>query len=138
MDKVNMLNMTISDEPNYFIFSNVSMDTKTFEAIVRQIEKIFGSLYAEKGAEAYVQRTVDENNKISLKVTQSKVPNIIKSLVQSPEREIQFTLTGINPQKEMITRTIKKPFTANEVTELVPCYHNKKANTEEQKKTTKR
>ena len=141
MKKVNTLNMTITNEIGWFAFTNENMDPKTFNAIVEEIDKTFVSLYGVKGAEAYINKSIDENNNLNVKIAQEKVPHIIKSLVQSPYQEIEFNLTGVNPQKEVINRTIRKPFTASEVTELIKCYHSNKttnANTEEQKNIKRR
>ena len=138
MDKVYLLNMSITNDSGWFSFENTNMEEKQFNAIVNEIERAFFSLYGEKGAEAYISKSVDDQGKLNVKVSQVKVPHIIKSLVQSPYQEIQFSLTGVTPDKEIVTETIKKPLDINAVVRLIPSYHGTKTNTEQQKNTTKR
>ena len=134
MDKVYLLNMSITNDSGWFAFENTNMEDSKFNSIVNEIEKTFVSLYGEKGAEAYINKSVDENGKLNVKISQVKVPHIIKSLVQNPYQEIQFSLTGIAPDKEIATEIIKKPLDINKVVRLIPSYHGSKKEQEKSKK----
>lgn len=143
MNKVNNLKMSISDEVGWFILENENMDTRIFTNLINQLCEIMSSLYTGRDTikgrnkETYIKRQINTNGELALKVMQEKVPNIIKGLVQMPSQEIQVNLTGITPQKEIVTRIISRPFNESKVTELIPCYHGLK-NNQEQNKTTKR
>ena len=121
MDKVDTLNLNIYKD-EWFALENNDMDPKMFVSLVNSIEKIFIEQYKAEGAKAHVNK-VEKNDRLVLFINQRKVPNIVKSLVQMPNHEIQISLTGMTNQKEQVTRTISKPFEANKVTELVPCYN---------------
>ena len=58
MNKVNVLNMNISNDVGWFTFENGNMDSRTFNAIVDEIERTFISLYGAKGAEAYINKSI--------------------------------------------------------------------------------
>ena len=124
MSKINKLNTTIYKN-GWFALENDNMDPALFSNLVNTIEKIFVNEYNAEGAKAHVNK-IEKDGKLVLFINQKKVPNIIKSLVQHPEHEIQISLTGMNNKDEKVTRTIEKPFDANKVTELVPAFNNKK------------
>jgi len=115
------LNISIYKD-EWFALENNDMDPTLFRGLVNAIEKIFVEEYKVEGAKAHVNK-VEKDGKLVLFINQRKVPNIVKSLVQNPSTDIEISLTGKNNQNEEITRTIKKPFDANQVTELVPCYN---------------
>jgi len=117
------LNLKIFKD-EWFALENNDMDPRVFSGLVNTIEKIFVDEYKVEGAKAHVNK-VEKDGRLVLFINQRKVPNIIKSLVQHPNHDIEISLTGKNTQNEEVTRTIGKPFDANKVTELVPCYNNK-------------
>ena len=117
------LNISIYKD-EWFALENNDMDPRVFSGLVNTIEKIFVDEYKVEGAKAHVNK-VEKDGRLVLFINQRKVPNIIKSLVQHPNHDIEISLTGKNTQNEEVTRTIGKPFDANKVTELVPCYNNK-------------
>ena len=121
MNNVVTLNLTIFRD-EWFALENNDMDPKMFTSLVNSIEKIFVEEYKVEGAKDHVNK-IEKNNKLVLFINQRKVPNIVKSLVQMPNHDIQICLTGRNAQKEQVTRTISKPFEASKVTELVPFYN---------------
>ena len=71
-------------------------------------------------------KVIQQDGEFALEVVQSKVPNVVKFLVNNNDKDIQINLTGLNPNREVVNRTIKKPLNINEVLELVPCYHPSK------------
>ena len=117
------LNLKIFKD-EWFALENNDMDPRAFSNLVNTIEKIFVDEYKVEGAKAHVNK-VEKDGRLVLFINQRKVPNIIKSLVQHPNHDIEISLTGKNAQNAEVTRTIGKPFDANKVTELVPCYNNK-------------
>lgn len=121
MSKVNTLNLNIYKD-EWFALENNDMDPTLFRGLVNAIEKIFVDEYKIEGAKAHVNK-IEKDNNLVLFINQRKVPNIVKSLVQNPSTDIEISLTGKTNQNEQVTRTIKKPFDANQVTELVPCYN---------------
>lgn len=132
MKKENILNMSITEDAGWFILENENMDQKVFSSLVDRLYTIISNIYEgtkpennknDTKEDKYVKKTTNEKGEIALKVTQKKVPHIIKGLVQDPNVDIKINLKGLNPQREVVSRIIDKPFTANQVTELVPCYH---------------
>ena len=121
MNNVNTLNLKIYKD-EWFALENNTMDPSLFKQLVNSIEKIFVEEYKIEGAKAHVNK-IEKDGKIVLFINQRKVPNIVKSLVQNPGKDIEIVLTGKNNLNQEITRTIKKPFDANQVTELVPCFN---------------
>lgn len=129
MNKENTLNMSITTEVGWFALENGNMNPKVFSDLVNQLNEIILSIYKGRNTtkneneKTYVKKEVNDKGEVLLKVSQEKVPNIIKSLVQHPVYDIQINLTGITPQREVISRMISKPFIPASVTELIPCYH---------------
>ena len=132
MSKENVLNMSITEDAGWFVLENENMDQKVFSSLVDRLYTVISNIYegtkpdnSAKKEEKYVEKIANEKGEVALKVTQKKVPHIIKGLVQDPNVDIKINLKGINPQREVVSRIIAKPFTANQVTELVPFYHSK-------------
>lgn len=137
MNKENILNMSITNEVGWFALENENMNPKVFLDLVNQLNEIVLSIYKGRNTtkneseKIYVKKELNENGDIMLKITQEKVPNIIKSLVQHPAYDIQINLTGITPQREVVSRMISKPFMPTAVTELIPCYHGREVSQEQ-------
>lgn len=123
MSGVNRLNLSIYKN-EWFALENDNMDEHLFRGLVNAIEKIFVEEYKLEGAKDHVNK-IEKDGRLVLFINQRKVPNIVKSLVHNPAYEIEIALKGKNNQNEDVSRTIRKPFDANQVTELVPCYNNK-------------
>lgn len=115
------LNMTIYKD-GWFALENNNMSPSLFRNLVNTIEKIFVDEYKVEGAKAHVNK-IEKNDQLVLFINERKVPNIAKSLVQHPEYDISISFTGVNAKNEKVTRDIEKPFEANKVTELIPCYN---------------
>ena len=68
--------------------------------------------------------TSDEDNPLQNVGGFKKVPNIIKSLVQMPNYDIQIELNGRTNKGEEKTKLMTKPFDSNSCAEVIP-YYNK-------------
>lgn len=122
MSNVNTLSMKIYKD-EWFALENVTMKPQVFHSLVNSLNKVFIEQYGVDGAKEHVNK-VEKNDKLVLFINQRKVPNIIKSLVQSTNMEVEIQLTGKTVNGEEVTKTINKPFNPNDCTEVIP-YYNK-------------
>lgn len=122
MNNINTLNMSLYKE-EWFALENDDMNPVLFSRLVNSLEKAFVNEYGLKGAKEHVNK-IQKNNRLVLFINQKKVPNIVKSLVQNPEIEIQVALKGKTNTGQEVTKMMNKPFSANSCAELIP-YYNK-------------
>lgn len=120
----------------WFALENGDLNPGLFNTYISAFNKAFIDEYGVEGAKEHVNK-VQKNDKLVLFINERKVPNLVKSLVNSNQFDIHVDLTGINASGEEITRTITKPLNINQVVELVPHYHPRTTtNTEQQNKET--
>ena len=122
MSNVNTLKMSLYKD-EWFALENEDMNPILFTKLVIALESVFTTEYGTDGAKEHVNK-ISKNDNLVLFINQKKVPNIIKSLVQHPELNIEVSLKGKTNTGEELTRTIGKPFNPNSCTELIP-YYNK-------------
>lgn len=121
MNKVEILNFYADkDRVGYFVLENESMDPALFTMLVHEFVN-FSKVNDGKGATSFEVLKQDRSD--ALHVIQNKVPNVIKYLVNKNDKNIEIKLTGLNPNREVVTKNISKPLDINQVLELVPCYH---------------
>lgn len=106
----------------WFALENGDLNPGLFNTYVNGFNKAFMDEYGIEGAKEHVNKVQKDGN-IVLFIVEKKVPNLVKSLVNSNQFDIHVDLTGINVNGEEITRTITKPLNINQVVELVPYYH---------------
>ena len=121
MNNVNTLKMSLYKD-EWFALENDDMNPILFAKLVNSLEKVFVGEYGTDGAKEHVNK-VHKGDHLVLFINQKKVPNIIKSLVQHPEIEIEVKLKGRTNTGEEVTRVMNKPFNANSCTELIPYYN---------------
>ena len=118
----------------WFALENGDLNPGLFNTYVNGFNKAFIDEYGVEGAKEHVNK-VQKDGKVVLFINERKVPNLVKSLVNSNQFDIHVDLTGKNVDGEEITRTITKPLNINQVVELVPHYHPRAVtNAEEQKR----
>lgn len=122
MHKIDTLKMSIFKD-EWFALENEDMNPSVYEKLVNSLNKVFTNEYGVEGAKEHVNK-VAKDDKLVLFINAKKVPNIIKSLVQMPNYDIQIELKGKTNTGEEKTKTISKPFDSNSCAEVIP-YYNK-------------
>ena len=122
MNKIDTLKMSIFKD-EWFALENKDMNQDVFSEIVNSLNKAFTDEYGVEGAKEHVVK-ISKNDRLVLFINAKKVPNIIKSLVQMPNYDIQIELNGRTNKGEEKTKLMTKPFDSNSCAEVIP-YYNK-------------
>ncbi len=136
MNKIDTLKMSIfkdewfalenkwfSVDDDWFVLENKDMDQNVFSELVNSLSRVFIEEYGVKVAKEHVAKETI-NDELVLFINAKKVPNIVKSLVQMPNYDIQIELRGRTNTGEEKGKLMAKPFDANSCAEVIP-YYNK-------------